>query len=59
MPKHLNLDGLLKNPSHVIAGSPERIRDDEAISNQLILLKARLPRFTRNDKKTFLTGFEL
>src|SRR4030042_4071434 len=45
---------LLKNPSHVIARSSFC---DEAISNPLILLKARLPRFARNDrKKTFSTA---
>jgi hypothetical protein len=48
------LDRLLKNPSHVIARSSFCY---EAISNPLILLKARLPRFARNDrKKTFSTA---
>ena len=47
---------LLKNLSHVIARSSFC---DEAISNPLILLKARLPRFARTDrKKTFSTGWK-
>ena len=33
---------------------PESLRDDEAISNPLILLNARLPRFARNDRKRSL-----
>ncbi len=52
--KGSNLFRLLKNPSHVIARSSFC---DEAISNPLILLKARLPRFALNDrKKTFSTA---
>jgi len=48
------INRLLKNSSHVIARSSFC---DKAISNPLILLKARLPRFTRNDrKKTFSTA---
>jgi hypothetical protein len=39
---------LLKNSSHVIARSSFC---DEAISHALILLKAGLPHFARNDKK--------
>ena len=46
-----SLDRLLKNPSHIIARSSFC---DEAISNPLILLKARLPRFARNDEKEVL-----
>jgi hypothetical protein len=51
------INRLLKNPSHVIARSSFC---DEAIFNPLILLKARLPRFARNDrKKTFSTGCQV